>query len=135
MIEVKCLQRVVGADAVARRFRRETSALDGFISTVTTGYISGYDKIIVLLTWDNEKFRHGCGVMKSECGRILREGKLEIFSLAVEPVSQSYDQFDKLLRGELHVQRQRCRRSFERGELAIEQRCRHEMTFALLQAF
>jgi hypothetical protein len=120
VIEVKCLERVVSADAVTRRFCRESSAFDGFISIVTTGYVSGYDKIIVLLTWDNEKFRHGCGMMKSECGRILREEKLEIFSLAVEPVSQSYDQFDKLLRGELYVQRQRFRRRFERGELAVE---------------
>jgi hypothetical protein len=92
MVQMKCLERVVGADAVTCGLSGKTSALGGFIRGVTTGYISSDHEVIVLLTWDNEEFRHGCVVMKSEWSRILCAAKLGIFLLAVEPVCQSYAQ-------------------------------------------
>ena len=60
MIEVKRLQRVVRADAVARSLGAKTRALSGFIGEKTAMTVSGLDERVGLrFRNDKESLGHG----------------------------------------------------------------------------
>jgi hypothetical protein len=91
-VEVLRVEPFVGAAAqslvreVARSLGSKACTFCGFIHGIAAMCVSCDDEIVVVLTWNDEKFRHGLWCDRAVCviERMLNAPRLEIFSLAVQ---------------------------------------------------
>ena len=106
MIQVERLERVVRANAVPRSLCRQTCALCGFVCGITAMDVGCNHEIIVILTRNNEKFRHWSEVVDV------------IFYL--RSCAKAKQVAHKLCDWVADVQQESCMRGFQCGKLTVQ---------------